>query len=178
MTVHTMLDLETYGTKAGCVIRSVGAVAFSLEGAIHSDFYRNVDEATCIEAGLTIEASAFEWWSRQSQQAQDALKVDPRPVRDVAMDFHKFFRESGAVYLWCHGANFDEPLWSAVARALNLTVPWKYWNVRCTRTLYHLANFDVRSVGREGTHHSALDDARHQVRCVQEAIARQFIAVA
>ena len=44
--------------------------------------------------------------------------------------------------------------------------------VRDTRTAYDLARLDPKTIPREGTHHSALDDAHHQVRCVREAVRR------
>ncbi len=80
------------------------------------------------------------------------------------------------IYVWSHGANFDEPLWTAAAAAVGQGVPWKFWNVRCTRTAFDLRNFDPKSIAREGTHHNALDDAKHQARCVQAAMKHRDVA--
>ena len=51
MTVHAMLDLETWGTKPGSAIRSIGAALFTLDGNIGGTFYCNVDEQSCLDIG-------------------------------------------------------------------------------------------------------------------------------
>jgi hypothetical protein len=172
--LNVMLDLETFGTRPGCVLRSIGAVAFDPMGAgLGAEFYRNIGYVSCLEAGLVVDAVTKEWWSRQSREAEAALAIDPKPLADVTRDFHQWFLwEAKAEQIWSHGANFDEPLWLAAAHSVGIDAPWKFWNVRCTRTLFEIARFDARSVAREGTHHNALDDAKHQARCVQLAMQR------
>lgn len=166
---HVMLDLETWGTKPGCALRSIGAVSFAPEKAVdysQSSFYLNIDEASCLEVGLEKERSTVEWWLKQSLESRAALLVKPCLLRNAVLSFHEWFRSNQAEYIWCHGANFDEPIWVAAANAVGERTPWKFWNVRCTRTIYHAADFDPRSIPREGTYHNALDDARYQARCV------------
>ena len=168
-----MFDLETLGVRPGSAIRSVGAAAFDPAGGEPvATFSRNIRSLSCWVAGLTVDRSTLDWWDRQSQEARDAVKVDPVDLADAARDFHAWFGAQGAVHLWCQGAGFDEVLWTAAMRAIDLIPPWKFWDVRCTRTIYHAAGLDPRSVPRQGVAHSALDDALHQIRCVQEAHRR------
>jgi hypothetical protein len=170
---HVMLDLETFGTKPGSVLRSIGAVVFELDGTMGPEFYYNIDQQSCQAAGLTVDANTAEWWSRQSKEARDSLLVDPRELSWVAADFHGWFLAnvglSGKV--WAQGANFDPALWEAAALAVRNPVPWKFWNVRDTRTVYDIADMNPAVVKRAGTYHNALDDAKHQVRCVAAALA-------
>lgn len=167
---NVMLDLETWGTAPGCAIRSVGAIMFDPHGdEMGAEFYMNVNAQSCQEKGLPMEEATVEWWRRQSQQAQDALAENQRPIVDVVVTFHQWFRRNGGIFVWSQGGNFDEPLWSAVCRAVGLQPPWKFWDTRCTRTAYDMGGFDPRSIRRQGTYHNALDDARHQARCVQAA---------
>lgn len=119
MLNHCMLDLETFGTKPGSVIRSIGAVMFDLDGRTGPEFYRNIDEESCVKAGLTYDPSTVSWW----------------------------------------------------ATAVGARVPWSYNDALDTRTAYVIGNLNAFSVKREGTYHNALDDAKHQVRCVAKAIA-------
>lgn len=172
---NIMLDLETLGTRPGSAIRSVGAAAFELDGGEPAPtFYKKVRSMSCWVAGLTVDQGTLDWWARQPQEVQDELKVGTEDLRDVVTAFHNWFRQTGAQFVWCQGGNFDEQMWCAAARAVGVTtVPWKFWNARCTRTIYHAAGLDPRSVPREGAHHNALDDAVHQVRCVQ--LAHQMI---
>lgn len=170
MTRHVMLDLETLGTRPGCVIRSVGACSFELEtSVVGAGFYRNVTRESCEALGLHVDPKTEAWWAQQSDEARSHLEPDQRDIEDVVRELHNAFRGTGADCIWCHGATFDVPIWEAAAHLLCLQVPWKFFNVRDTRTLFDLAGFDTRTVGREGTHHNALDDAIFQTRCVQAA---------
>lgn len=172
MNMHVMLDLETWGTRPGSALRSIGAVTFDPDaGIVGSTFYRNIDKASCLAFGLTIDADTIAWWEKQSKESIEALEVDQRSIVHVVNDFNTWFAQVGGKYIWCHGANFDEPLWTAACRALAWPVPWKFWDVRCTRTIFAMADFDTKSLPRDGMHHNALDDAIHQARCVQHAMA-------
>jgi hypothetical protein len=166
-----MLDLETWGTAPGSALRSIGAIAFEPDGQIGDEFYRNIDEQSCLDAGLTIDPSTVAWWEKQSLESRAALMVDQMPLLAVIGEFEHWWREQGAKFVWSHGANFDEPLWTAACRAHQCRPPWDYWNTRCTRTLFHIANLDPRSMRRSGTHHNALDDCRFQIECVHKARA-------
>lgn len=169
---HLMLDLETFGIKPGSVLRSIGAVVFSLDGQMGKEFYLNIDEASSLAAGLIKDPGTVKWWSQQSAEAQAALLVNPWPLGNVVMDFHDFYRHSGVRTVWAQGANFDPALWEAAALAVNSPVPWKFYDVRDTRTAYELGKLGkADEPKRQGTYHNALDDAKHQVRCVAKAVA-------
>lgn len=169
-----MFDLETFGTKPGSVLRSIGAAVFDPEtGQTGATFYRNIDRASCETVGLKVDQNTAIWWAKQSKEAQDALLVDCQPLAKVAQEFHHFFRDNGGVRIWCQGANFDSVLWeSAIDKVWpsKSFLPWKFWNVRDTRTVYELAGFDPNSIPRQGTYHNALDDSLHQIQCVCAAV--------
>lgn len=171
---HVMLDLETFGTAPGSVIRSIGAVVFDLDGNIGNEFYANIDSETCREAGLTVDPKTVAWWAKQSREAQNSLLVNPQSLGFVVADFHGWFITNGDWHtrVWSQGANFDPALWEAAALAVKELVPWKFYNVRDTRTAYEIGKFDDKTIAREGTYHNALDDCKHQVRCVAAAIAK------
>jgi hypothetical protein len=165
-----MLDLETWGTVPGVAIRSVGAAVFDPHGEGHGEtFYRNIIDRTCWVAGLTVDKSTAAWWGKQSIGAQEVFANDPRPIVSVISEFHAFVMKHGTLHPWCQGSGFDTAIWEAAAKAVGSPVPWKFWNLRDTRTAYHLAGLDERSITREGVAHNALDDAIHQVKCVQAA---------
>lgn len=171
-----MLDLETFGTRPGCVVRSIGALMFDPRGetklSYERSFYVNVDRKSCEAVGMLIEPETEKWWNDpKKREAQAALLINPRPAVEAAVSFLEFWRKTGARRVWCQGGNFDEPVMTAFLEALGLSPPWKFWDARCTRTAYAVCGFDPFSVRREGTHHDALDDCRHQVICVQRAYA-------
>jgi hypothetical protein len=173
--MEVMLDLETWGTSPGCAVRSIGAVAFTLSGPElmpEKSFYANIETRSCLYARLHIEKGTAEWWQSQSPEAKEALDVNAKPLEFVVEEFSIWFRDLGYqadLKIWSQGANFDPNIWEAVCRAVDAPVPWKFYNVRDTRTLYDLAGYDQRSVPRRGVYHNALDDARHQAACCRSA---------
>jgi hypothetical protein len=174
--MDAMLDLETMDTRHTAAIRSIGACVFDPDGepGTHgATFYRNIRAMSCWIANRTVSESTLAWWAKQSQESQDALKADQRELVTVVDEFHMWFRQTKAERIWCHGANFDEPLWQSTAAAVGRTPPWKYSAVRCTRTVYHIAGLNDRAIPREGTYHNALDDALFQAKCVQ--LARKML---
>lgn len=168
MTIHIMIDLETWGTLPGSALRSVGAVTFSPYGAPHEEksFYSNIDRASCEAVGLKIDPKTEAWWAAQSTEARMGLADGCQPLSDVVSDFAKWWTAVNGTYVWSNGANFDEVLWRVAAARLGQEAPWKYWNVRDTRTIWHLARLNPKSIKREGVAHNALADARHQALCV------------
>lgn len=166
-----MLDLETMGTRPGSVIASIGAVAFDPRtGVLGAEFYRAVSLASCQRLGLRFDADTVAWWLKQGDAARAALAAAEVPLADAIQDFTGFWRSVGGRFIWSHGANFDEPLISAAYRAAGHLVPWKYWDSRCTRTIYDLAG--LKPDRAAGVHHNALDDAKSQARAVVAAFAK------
>lgn len=168
-----MIDLETWGTLPGSALRSIGAVTFSPYGAVHSEksFYSNIDRASCELVGLKIDPGTESWWRDQSLEAQNRLIENCSELRDVVHDFAKWWQDIGGTYVWSNGANFDEVLWRVAAGCVDHGTPWKYWNVRDTRTCWHLARVNPRSIKFDGVQHDAIADARHQAKCVTNAYA-------
>ncbi len=173
MTVHVMIDLETWGTLPGSALRSIGAVTFSPYGEPHDEktFYSNINRISCEDAKLLINRDTEIWWSQQSLDAQSRLLDNCRSLRDVVHDFAKWWQSVSGTYVWSNGANFDEVLWRVAAERVDHGTPWKYWNVRDTRTCWHLARLNHKSVPFSGVQHDAIADARHQAMCVTKAYA-------
>lgn len=149
---NIMVDLETLGTKPGCAILSIGAVAFSQDG-LGTEFYASISNPTG-----NIEAGTVLWWLNQSEDARYAARSGKEEHGFAIYRFHTWFKEQGGKHFWCHGATFDEPILRAAA-GMEVDPPWKFWDVRCTRTLYALSGISPsRAVG----YHNALDDAKGQ----------------
>ena len=163
---NIMVDLETLGMTPGCVILSIGAVAFDRTG-LGREFYKVVNSKSCLDAGLTTDQSTVDWWSRQSDDARKVLieagETDTT-LGDALAEFGQFVREFGprTVKVWGNGSDFDNAILACAYKALGRQLPWQFWNNRCFRTLKNLkTGVEPR---REGTYHNALDDAKHQAR--------------
>lgn len=164
---HVMIDLETLGTSSDSVILSIGAVKFDPTTCTLSDNGLHLVLATADQQtkGRHVDQDTVDWWNKQSQEARlswdipDRQKLDPRAV---LMQFTEWFK--GARFIWSHGSVFDVMLMESIMDMYGVTVPWKFWYIRDTRTLY-----DIAGVGPDrgaGTRHNALDDAIAQAHAV------------
>jgi len=171
---NVMIDLETWGTAPGSALRSVGATTFDPYGTVTgADFYLNIDEVSCLAAGLTKDPGTVMWWSDpKKREANAQLLVDPVPLVEVVIAFNDWWRRQRAIFPWGQGAGFDPVLWECACRAVRQDVPWKFWDARDTRTCYDMAQFNTKTIKRIGTYHNALDDAKHQAACVQASYRR------
>lgn len=168
---HVMVDLETFGTRPGSVLRSIGAVVFDPKtGAFGKEFYVNITRASCEKAGLLVDPKTEAWWAEQSPEAQAALAINPRTLIEALAAFHEWWSfEAKGEFIWGHGASFDGVLLASAYRAIGVEPPWQFWNERCCRTVLALGN---RRIGKErqGEHHNALDDAKSQAVAVAAAL--------
>lgn len=168
---NMMCDMETWGKKPGCAIRSLGAVPFDPYGEGHGEaFYANITDESCLSVGLIKEEDTVSWWARQGSRAQEILLKDQRPLTEVADEFDEFWRKSRVIFPWGNGAGFDPVLWESAMDKIGRRTPWHYTDIRCVRTAYDMGLFERNSVRMGGLiKHYALDDCRYQVACVQRA---------
>lgn len=162
MKTNIMLDLETWGTKPGSVITSIGAVVFNDEGLQGDAFYAQIDPKSCVEAGLSIDPDTILWWMRQSDEARAEFSKSSFHVENALADFSRWCLagREGEPVLWGNGATFDNALLRAAYEACGIVAPWGAFSDRCYRTAKSYRP-DIKMV-RTGTHHNALDDARSQ----------------
>lgn len=175
MMMDVMVDIETLGTQPGCVILSIGARTFnphviSDEG---EEFYQNICPVNARDQwGFSVDPKTVDWWKKQSEEAKKALQHDRIGILNAFEMFSKWFSDVGGQKIWCQGANFDAPLIEEAMKRLRVRIPWKFYNVRDTRTVYDICHFDPYSIRRDGVYHNALDDCKHQIHCVQTALKK------
>lgn len=169
---NVMVDTETLGTKPGCTVLSIGACTFDPRGEGNgSEFYRVINVFDSLMQGFEINADTLEWWKKQSSEAKQTFsEAQSVTLWQALEDFAQWFADVEGEQVWCQGATFDAPILEECFERVNPGTPWKFWNVRDTRTVYDVCDFDSKSVERAGTYHNALDDAKHQVLCVQTAL--------
>jgi len=165
-----MIDIETLGTGDMPVILSVGIVLFN-----PWEDYRNVDMKdlttlylkpsieSCVAIGCDIDDDTLTWWSKQDEDIiSDAFSEEGREdIQEVMKKIYRFCQTCD--FFWAQGAIFDYNILEHVAKKLQRGVPWKYWQVRDTRTLFGLVDAELP----EAALHNALYDAHRQVIGVQ-----------
>lgn len=173
---HVMLDLETWGVKPGAALRSIGAVCFDPRtGTLGDTFYVNIQDESCLRAGLTQDPATVAWWAGQSLAAREALEVDPQPIGTALTLFGQWWTSVEGVYVWGHGASFDPVLLEAAYAAALTEPPWRFWNIRCCRTVLALAPLDTPEPAGY-VKHNALDDAKAQALRVSAVFAATKLA--
>lgn len=170
---HGMIDLETYGLRAGCAFRSIAIVQFDpYSDRVGEKFYANVTRASCEEIGMFVDPDTEKWWNRQSAEAQEVLTKDQVHIREAMERAWQFWLKMQLKYPWSQGANYDQPLIEEAWRLCGIKPPYKFWDSRCTRTAYGMSGFNVFSTKNPGIPHYALDDCLHQIRCVQSSFKK------
>ena len=168
-----MIDMETMAVSPNAVVLSLGAVHFNPYSKGYGEkIYFKIDLDDQDKLGREIDPSTLEWWGRQDPAImEEAFSEEGRIPLVEAMDqFHKFAWQCSA--FWSHGATFDLVIIENIFRQLNKPLPWSYWQLRDTRTLFDLG-FDPDMP--QGSKHDALQDAIRQAVGVQNIYAKMKI---
>ncbi|NBU68682.1 MAG: 3'-5' exoribonuclease [Verrucomicrobia bacterium] len=165
MIKHLMVDLETLATTPNAAILSLGAVTFNPNSdQIYDELYYKVELESFDGLDSYIDDGTIEWWSKQDPKAQEEA-FDPNnriDIRTVMDDFYKFCM--GSSKFWSHGSTFDIIILEHYYRQIGKPYPWKFWEVRDTRTLFDLG---MDPEMPQANKHHALEDARRQAIGVQ-----------
>lgn len=169
---NIMVDLETLGKTADCVVLTLGAVKFDpcgddrvKETRKNEKLYLKFIIETQQDQGRIIDDSTVKWWSEQDPEAlEEAMGDDTNRIeyKEGLEKFSKFFW--GCKYIWSHGALFDVNILEHSYRQYKIPQPWNYPDVRDTRTIFNLGHDPEMPTG--GLHH-ALADSMRQVIGIQ-----------
>ena len=168
MAADIMIDLETLDTSPFCCILSIGAVLFDPKGSGIIDKIElrpTLEDQT--ELGRTINEDTIRWWSTQSSEAQlEALGDEGRISFKEAMEqLYKFCWNRRAV--WSNGAAFDCVVMETAWTQLGMRIPWPFYTVRDTRTLYEVTSVSLKD-GNYKTTHKSVEDAERQAIILQK----------
>ena len=165
-----MVDLETLSVTPDAVILTLGAVQFDPFGkGIINELYIKFDLDDQDLLKRSIDPNTLDWWANQdSKIMEEAFNPDGRILITDAIDqFHKF--AAGCDKFWSHGSVFDLMILENLYRQLKKPFPWKFWDLRDTRTLFDLG-FNPNMP--KGNLHNALEDAKRQAIGVQNVYAQ------
>jgi hypothetical protein len=152
---NIILDLETLGNKPGASILSIGGYCLETE----ETFYKSIDLSSCFKARLNVDADTIAWWMGQSEEARKVFtEKDKVSLSSGLLALSNWIADHKRPVIWGDGANFDCTLLEVAYRHCNLECPWKYFNVRCYRTLKNI--FNQFEKPRTGVYHRADDDAK------------------
>ena len=162
-----MIDLETLSTNPNATILTVGGVKFDpttqMQPYNEMYFRVNVDEQTAM--GRNVMEETMDWWATQPEEVSDEALGDKDRIvlNDMIKQINKF--SVGVDVFWCQGPLFDYAILQNVYKQLGNPVPWQYWQIRDSRTLFSLVPRDYAEK-RTGLH-NALQDCIFQAKKVQ-----------
>ena len=164
--IHAMIDLETLSTNPDAVILTVGGVKFDPHSSMnpYNDLYFRVDVDSQTNLGRHVMQDTLDWWGKQpSEITEEALGDKDRiSLDDMIKQINKF--SVGVDVFWCQGPLFDYAILQNIYSQLGHPVPWQYWQIRDSRTLFSLVPREREK--REGLH-NALEDCKFQAKKVQ-----------
>jgi hypothetical protein len=154
--IHAMIDLETLSTRPNATILTIGGVKF--------DPYSYAEPTHGIYHRIDVDS-------------QTAMGREANDVREEALGDHdridlKYFIKQlnkwcvGVDVFWCQGPLFDYAILQNFYAQMNVPVPWNYWQIRDSRTLFSLVPRDPKEK-RTGLH-NALEDCYFQAKKVQK----------
>ena len=162
-----MIDLETLSTNPNATILTVGGVKFDpyTMAEPSQGMYFRVDVDSQTEMGRDVMQETVNWWSKQPKEISDeAFSDDNRAsLDDMIKKINKF--SVGVDVFWCQGPLFDYAILQDIYKQLGYPVPWQYWQIRDSRTLFSLVPKDPDEK-RTGLH-NALEDCYFQAKKVQ-----------
>jgi hypothetical protein len=171
MAIHAMIDLETLDTRPSCTVLSLGAVKFDAtnDAEPHSEMYLKISVDDQDRLGRTTSDSTIEWWSKQDPKIMEETfdQTGAVTVEEALQQLTKWM--VGVDTLWGHGYGFDITIIEDMYRNIGKPIPWNFWIVKDSRTLFGCCEKDPRKVLQQADLHNALADAYFQAKGVQYA---------
>jgi hypothetical protein len=161
-----MIDIETIGVAPTATILTIAAQAFDPFGTGYYDqqYYARITLES--QSNRSIDESTVAWWATQPAAARDeAFMEEGRVDLDQALDsLGKLIWRSSL--LWCQGPTFDCTILEHAYKSYNKPIPWQYYKVRDSRTVFSL----WPELPKPATSHHALEDCRRQIDLLQATL--------
>ena len=170
MATHGTIDLETIDTSPSATVLSLGAVKFNPldDSEPHSELYLkiSIDEQDAL--GRTASDSTIEWWGKQDPKIMEEAfdQTGAVSVDEALRQISKWV--VGVDKLWGQGYGFDYTILEDMFRRGGKPIPWNFWIIRDSRTLFGCCQQDPRK-SMQTDLHNALADAYFQSKAIQIA---------
>ena len=172
-----MIDIETLSTLPNARILTIGAIRFNKFDKIPTintislpTFYYKIEKTSCDKLNFHTDPETTKWWSRQSKEAQYEVFYDEEnrlPIEEVLKSLIDFCKDCKT--FWSHSPNFDYVILENAFRQCGLEIPWKFWNLRDTRTVYDIAGTNLKKYRMDGIEHHSLYDSYSQILALQDS---------
>ena len=161
-----MIDLEGLATGPDTTILTIAAQAFDPFESGHYDRHYYARVTLESQENRSIDNGTIAWWATQPEHArEEAFGEQDRIPLDQALD------ELGrliwhAKLIWAQGPTYDMNILEHAYKSYNKPLPWKYYQVRDSRTVFSL--WPEQPI--PPTSHHALEDCRRQIGMLQNTL--------
>ncbi|PHR91993.1 MAG: hypothetical protein COA69_09515 [Robiginitomaculum sp.] len=160
--MEVMIDIETLGVGTEPVIFQIGWCLFSTEEDETVVGCVDLSIAEQIIRGRTIDDHTVAWWRSRKRMTSGGVNSTKAALERLASVI-----QPGDT-IWAGPAHFDIPRLESLFRMFEVEVPWKYTQVRCSRTIRKW--FGDRQ-DLENDHHAGRD-AENQAKTLKERMNR------
>ena len=161
-----MIDIEGLATGPETTILTIAAQEFDPldRDRFGRDYYVRVDLES--QEGRTIEQGTIDWWATQSVAVRDEAfsEQDRVPLGMALQGLHRMVWHARRV--WAQGPTYDMNILEHAFKSLQMPLPWKYYAVRDSRTVFALCP----NLERYPASHHALEDCRRQILLLWDAL--------
>lgn len=161
-----MVDLEGLGTGPETTILTIAAQEFDplTRDQFGREFYVRVTLES--QSDRSIEQGTIEWWATQPAVVrEEAFNEQQRvPLREALSGLHRLMWQAKRV--WAQGPTYDMNILEHAYKSLGMPLPWKYYAVRDSRTIFGLCP----NLNKYPASHHALEDCRRQIMLLWDAL--------
>lgn len=161
-----MIDIEGLATAPDTTILTIAAQEFNpLEtGTFGRDFYARVTLES--QEDRAIDDDTLQWWATQPESIREEAfgETDRIPLREALEGLHRVAWHARRV--WAQGPTYDMNILEHAYKSLSMPLPWKFFSVRDSRTLFSL----VPQLNTYPASHHALEDCRRQIRLLWDCM--------
>ena len=161
-----MIDIEGLATGPETTILTIAAQEFDPldRDRFGRDYYVRVDLES--QEGRTIEQGTIDWWATQPVAVRDEAfsEQDRVPLGMALQGLHRMVWHARRV--WAQGPTYDMNILEHAFKSLQMPLPWKYYAVRDSRTVFALCP----NLERYPASHHALEDCRRQILLLWDAL--------
>jgi len=161
-----MIDIEGLGTGPDTTILTIAAQQFDplQRDVFGGNFYARVTLES--QEGRSIQQETIDWWATQPNIVrEEAFNEQDRVSLEQALrGLHRTVWHAKRV--WAQGPTYDMNILEHAYKSLNIALPWRYYQVRDSRTLFSLCP----TLQKPAASHHALEDCRRQILLLWDSL--------
>lgn len=177
---HVMIDMETLSTEPDAAIVEISLAQFNpRSGKIFKELKVKFDIDDVLKSGYDVSKSTLiDFWLNQPEEVRKDVLIDNNNRRSLLNGWSEvchFIESIDNPFVWGKGPTFDIAKAAyAIKQEVSTTLPWKYYNERCVRSILAIDPKLAKSVVFEGAKHESMNDVKHQIKQVSIVINKHL----